>query len=198
MVIPLDELRIADAKRYLFNTKGAFDSFENGSVESEGWIAIGGNPYVDTVGATDGKYAMILPSETSISRPVTYTRSGSVEFDLFVDSMGSGADFELQAAYNQNLGITAPVRFGFSPDGRVFTYDETGARINTSLTVSSDNNTILVEFDAEKGSASLTVNGDTAHIGFFSSKGEAVCFVNVWSRNNTNIAIDRFIMIKNT
>ena len=197
MIIPRDEIRIADAKRYLFNTKGAFDSFENGSVESEGWIAIGGSPYVDSIGATDGRYAMVLPSETSVCRPVTYTRNGSVEFDLFVDNMGSGADIELQAAYNQNVGITAPIRFGFKSDGRIYTYGEEGHQINTPLAVSTKNNTILVKFDAENGTSSLTVNGKTADIGFFSSKGEAVCFVNLWSRNNTNIAIDRFTMIKN-
>ena len=197
MVIPMDEIRIADARRYLLYTKGAYDSFENRSVIDEGWIIIGGTPYVDTMGATDGKYAMVLPSSTSVSRPVTYTKKGSVEFDLYVDRMGSGADIELQAAYNQNTGVTAPVRFGASPDGRIYTYDEAGSRLDTPLTLENGNNTFLVEFDSENGSASLSVNGKKADIGFFSSHGEAICFINVWSRNDTSVSVDRFIMIKN-
>ena len=76
------------------------------------------------------------------------------------------------------------------------TFDGDGGRIDTDLVISFGHNSILVEFDSKSGSTVLSVNGKKADIGFFASRGEAVCFVNLWSRNSTTVAIDRFIMIK--
>ena len=39
-------------------------------------------------------------------------------------------------------------------------------------------------------------NGKSAEIGFHTSRGEAVCFVNIWNRSRSSIAIDRFILEK--
>lgn len=200
---------IENFSNYLYKTKGAFDSFEQGTVESEGWVSVSGTlvepgtgvvpgelPTVTENGATDGKYAMKLGSYTKVSRSVPFTKKGELFFDLSIERLGGGMSLELQSAYNRNPGVAAPIRIQISSTGDVYCYNELNNLIRTSLRVAEGKtHCISVVFDGESGTAVLTIDGKRAEITFNKNVGDYICFVYVDNSYRTSLAIDRFGLV---
>ncbi|MBO5883907.1 MAG: exo-alpha-sialidase [Clostridia bacterium] len=187
------QLYIMNVKDHLFKTKGAFDSFENG-VEAEGWMCQKGKPQISNLGATDGKYAMLLEGLSNPSRSLHHIEKGYVEFDCFVENIGDHVSFELQTAYHDGEGFTAPIRLMANGDGELFcfTAEGTGAYRPLGLKLEAGHNTIRFDFDAEAAYASLTVNGIGADMTYIDGIGDVICFATFFTTNGTKIAIDRF------
>lgn len=200
---------IENFSNYLYQSKGAFDSFEQGDIESEGWVSVSGTPVdpgtsvvpgelpaVTENGATEGKYAMQLGSYTKVSRSVPFTKKGELFFDLSIERLGGGMSLELQSAYNRNPGVAAPVRIWISSTGDVYCYNEQNILSKTSLQVTEGKtHCFSVVFDGESGTAALTIDGKRAEITFNKNVGDYICFVFVDNAYRTSLAIDRFGLV---
>ncbi len=200
---------IENFENYLYKTKGAFDSFESGDLAAEGWITVSGTtvepggsskvpgelPYIGTLGATEGKYALQLGSQTQISRSVPYAEKGELFFDVYVDKWGGGFQVELQSAYNRQPGVSAPIRLWFASNGEVYCYDAAGKLQKTELVAKAGNNQVSVAFDCTAGTATLTVNGQSQSIACNNKVGTYICFVHVNNASGTATAWDRFGLV---
>lgn len=185
---------------FLYKQKGAFDSFESG-VAAEGWFTVSGSVASTPIGATDGSLAMAIGQNTTAVRSITYTEKGSVEFDYHITNFGDEQFIELQATYNNVEGATpvskvrAPIAIKISSDGTVNYIDSNGNAISTGLSLDIGNNTISITFDGNAKKATITVNGDTANIGF-SGNDIYVCYVTIFTKVNAKVSLDRFMVIK--
>lgn len=200
---------IENFSNYLYKTKGAFDSFETGDAASEGWATVSGTtvdpgpdtkvpgelPTIGKTGATDGEYAMQLGSYTEVSRSVPYTQKGEFFFDWYIERLGGGTTFELQAAYNRKANITSPVVLYISSAGDVCYYDSSNILVKTGLKIGAGAHRFSIVFDAEAGTARLTLDGQTVDIAWRTGCGDAVCFFHIRNGNDASVALDRFGLI---
>lgn len=184
-------------------------SFETGAPASEGWATVSGttvDPGPDTkvpgdlpsiwkMGATDGEYAMKLGSYTEVSRSVPYTQKGELFYDWYIERLGGGTTFELQAAYNRKTNITSPIVLFISSAGDVCYYDSSDILIKTELKIGTGAHKISVAFDAQTGTAGLTLDGQTADIAWRADCRDAVCFAHIRNGNGASVALDRFGLI---
>ena len=185
---------------YLFKQKGAFDSFEYG-VTAEGWAIPLGAATASPVGATDGSFAMAIGQNSVVTRSVTYMEKGTVEFDYYATKFGNEHFIELQAAFNNKEGATpvsevrAPIALKIASNGAVYYVDAEGSAKATGLMLSKGNNTISVSFDGNARKATITVNGESASIGF-SGEDNYVCYVTIFTKAEVVVSLDRFTVIK--
>ena len=193
IITPSYRLLIEDVGRFLTETKGAFDSFETGSPAAEGWLSIAGSATRTETGATDGSYAMRVGSGISLSRSLPALREGTLSFDLWVESLGQGADIELQTAFHNRTGKAAPVSLSIDRDGRLYTV-RNGVRTDTGLALSEGQNTLSLTLTGTE-TAALQVNGKTAFVRFDAAVGDTVCFFNIWNHTDTVYCIDRFVVM---
>lgn len=181
---------------YLYKTKGAFDSFENGSAEADGWVSVSGaRPILTTLGATDGKYAMCLRSNSMVSRSVPYLKKGHTFFDLYVKDIRGGLHIELQSAYHRDIHETAPISLYADAQGCVWYYGSDGEQISTGLRLLPGNNTVSIAFDGTAAEAALTVNGQSCTVEFCSGVGDYICFAYLHSGIDSCVAVDRFAVV---
>lgn len=206
VIITNYRILVENFSNYLYKTKGVFDSFESGNLRSEGWVTVSGitihpghdivpgvAPEIVEMGATNGRYAMKLGNQTEVSRSVPYTERGEVFFDCFIEELGKGTVFELQSAYNRKQQhMSSPVRLWINEEGKVLYFNEQGTRCHTGLTVKDGANSISIRFDGPAGTATVTVNGETAPIAFNRRVGAYVCFAHFRNGENTSLAIDSF------
>ncbi|MBO5884081.1 MAG: DUF2341 domain-containing protein [Clostridia bacterium] len=194
------QMYIIGVDDFLYKQKGAFDSFESG-VAAEGWFTVSGSVASTPIGATDGSLAMAIGQNTTAVRSITYMEKGTVEFDYYIDSFGYGQVIELQAAYNNKEGATpiskvrAPIAFQITSKGEVKYINASGEAISTGLYLDIGNNTISISFDGNARSATITVNRDTANIGF-SGNDIYVCYVTIFTKDYVKASLDRFMVIK--
>ena len=186
---------IEDIGRYLTMTKGAFDSFENCLPENEGWLILEGTASITENGATDGNTALQINSNATASRSLPYTEKGTVSFDLFVDNMGKGLQIEFQPAFNQYENRCSALVLIVDGNGNIQSKGTDGRITDTGLKIANGNNTITITFDGSNTQATLTVNGQSATIGFDTSMGNYICNVNIWNQQNTVVCLDRFTVI---
>ena len=186
---------------YLYKTTGAFDSFENGSMETEGWVSVVDSdsegsvaPNLVKTGATDGDYALHIGSHNKLSRSIPQVSRGSAFLDLYVEKLG-GMVIELQTAYHHSPNVCAPISLLIGEDGKISYVDHEGNKRDTGLTVGTGSNRITIDFNGAEDTASLTVNGKTASIAFRTDIGDSVCFAYVYTQNHTSVCLDRFIVI---
>ena len=193
---------VENFSNYLYKTKGAFDSFENGSAEAEGWIPVvdsneelaAAQPTIVRVGATHGNYAMHVGSYSKLSRSIPSVTNGIVSMDLFVEKMG-GMTFELQTAYNSAAGVSAPITLTVDANGAISYSSERGNPKTTGLFLSEGANHISITFNGKQGTATLSVNGKNATILFRRDIGDCICFAYLYTQKNTSVAMDCFTVI---
>lgn len=193
---------VENFNNYLYKTKGAFDSFENGSAEAEGWVPVvdsneelaAAQPTIVRVGATHGDYAMHVGSYSKLSRSIPSVTNGIVSMDLYVEKMG-GMTFELQTAYNTASGVSAPITLIVDANGAISYSSERGNPIATGLYLTKGANSLSITFDGKQGLATLTVNGKDAKILFRQNLGDCICFAYLYTQKNTSIAMDCFTVI---
>lgn len=193
---------VENFSNYLYKTKGAFDSFENGSAEAEGWIPVvdsneelaAAQPTIVRVGATHGNYAMHIGLYSKLSRSIPSVTNGIVSMDLFVEKMG-GMTFELQTAYNSAVGVSAPITLTVDANGAISYSSERGNPKTTGLFLSEGANHISITFNGKQGTATLSVNGKNATILFRRDIGDCICFAYLYTQKNTSVAMDCFTVI---
>ena len=193
---------VENFSNYLYKTKGAFDSFENGSAEAEGWVPVvdsneelaAAQPTIVRVGATHGNYAMHVGSYSKLSRSIPSVTNGIVSMDLFVEKMG-GMTFELQTAYNSAAGVSAPITLTVDANGAISYSSERGNPKTTGLFLSEGANHISITFNGKQGTATLSVNGKNATILFRRDIGDCICFAYLYTQKNTSVALDCFTVI---
>ena len=193
---------VENFSNYLYKTKGAFDSFENGSAEAEGWIPVvdsneelaAAQPTIVRTGVTHGNYAMHIGSYSKLSRSIPSVTNGIVSMDLFVEKMG-GMTFELQTAYNSAAGVSAPITLTVDANGAISYSSERGNPKTTGLFLSEGANHISITFNGKQGTATLSVNGKNATILFRRDIGDCICFAYLYTQKNTSVAMDCFTVI---
>ena len=193
---------VENFSNYLYKTKGAFDSFENGSAEAEGWVPVvdsneelaAAQPTIVRMGATHGNYAMHVGSYSKLSRSIPSVTNGIVSMDLFVEKMG-GMTFELQTAYNSAAGVSAPITLTVDANGAISYSSERGNPKTTGLFLSEGANHISITFNGKQGTATLSVNGKNATILFRRDFGDYICFAYLYTQKNTSVAMDCFTVI---
>jgi len=156
---------VEDFHDYFYRTKGAYDSFEHGTVKYEGWEASVGTATLADEKASDGKYSMKLVNAVA-GRSIPYIQEGVISMDLYVDST-SDFTVELQSAFSNSYGKGAPV--GFEVNGYDITF--LGADTVSSLKLKDGWNTVTFALDLDgtgalarsnTASATLSVNGGEA------------------------------------
>ncbi len=156
---------VEDFHDYFYRTKGAYDSFEHGTVKYEGWEASVGTATLADEKASDGKYSMKLVNAVA-GRSIPYIQEGMISMDLYVDS-DSDFTVELQSAFSNSYGKGAPV--GFEVNGYDITF--LGADTVSGLKLKDGWNTVTFVLDLDgtgalarsnTASAMLSVNGGEA------------------------------------
>ena len=146
-------MRLENFYDYFYRTKGAYDSFESGSVRYEGWETAMGTADISAAQASEGDYSMAL--DTAIAtRSIPYLQNGSVSLDLYVDGT-SEFSVELQSAFSKVYGKGAPL--GFMVKNSVITF--LGAASPSDITLKNGWNTVSFDLTLDSASASVSVNG---------------------------------------
>ncbi len=186
-------LLVEDFERYLYLTKGAFDSFEGGNLRYEGWQLSAGNAEADGDRASAGNYSMRLDENTMVSRSIPYFTDGTLSLDLYFDDLGDGFDLELQAAYSSRLNTASPIALRVGGDGSLCFYGENKLLFPTGLALSPGWNTLRIRVDLDNGEACFSLNGGSeSELPVASQLGAYVCFVNLWTGEGTSVFVDRF------
>lgn len=129
------EMYVRDIENLLLKTKGAFDSFEYGSVIDRSFVETDsdGNPVtrnhfdcldgwttsgttssfsIGTLGATDGNYALSFGANSIVSRTLHYMEKGKISFDYYLPSDFSGSTtIELQSGFSTKKSIET-IKYG--------------------------------------------------------------------------------------
>jgi hypothetical protein len=185
---------IINADDYLYKTRGGFDSFED-SVKAEGWLVSRGAAISSEIGATDGNKAMYVGSDTHLTRSIHYIEEGTVEFDAYMVSAGESFTFELQSAYNNLQGYySSPLRITTDSEGNL--YSNGTKKTDLGLKLNVGDNTVRIDFNGNKKSATITVNGETAELEWVGNDNY-VGFATIWTGASTGVAIDRLTFIRN-
>ena len=202
------KIYVYNADDFLYKTKGAFDSFEDGLV-FDGWQFARGGASTTTVGATDGEKALSLLSNSVISRSLHYIEKGYISFDLFVGSF-TELDIELQAGFNDqckrtykanneqqklNAPLLPPVALSADETGSIYYLNESGVKTPLGLSLKTGNNTVKIDFDGEGDTVNITVNGESKSIAVM-GEDINVSFFTVFTSASSGYSIDRFIAVK--
>ncbi len=206
LVIQNQFILVENFDNYLYKTKGAYDSFEIGSTEAEGWVTVSGTeqdpgntfvpgdiPFITTKGATAGDYAMGMGSQTYVSRSIPYVEKGEIFFDLYYSSFGNGTTVNFQSAYNyDDPSVSSPMRIALNSAGEVCYYKADGTMVKTALKAKEGDNSFTLSFDLPAKTATLTVNGQSVEIDVDENDGAYLCFVNIVNGVKTSNALDNF------
>ena len=178
-------MRVEDFTDYFYRTKGAYDSFEHGTVKFEGWDATGGKVTLSDEVSTEGSYSMKFNGGTAV-RSIPYLQDGTVSMKLYVAD-SSHLSVNLQSAYSKTEGKCAPL--GFSVDNYAITFF--GAEAASGLTLQEGWNTVTFDLSLNAGTATVTVNGETSRIPVDTAIGNYVCYVTVMAASV--IYVDEFL-----
>lgn len=103
--------------------------------------------------------------------------SGTVAFDLYLDSLDAVLELELESAYGTEYGLTAPIVLRVEK-GQVYFGDSDEA---SGLTLNQGWNRTVFELDltAEVPSAVMSLGGATAEVPVNSQIGDYICYVDI-------------------
>ena len=149
-------MRITDFDKWFTRTKGAYDSFEHGTVKYEDWDIFAGAVSATKAMSTDGNWSMHCERITSFTRNVPYLQDGKISFNIYVCEKPLKLNLELQSAlhFNEGTGV-APV--GIEIDDNVVTF--LGSSEDTGLTLQQGWNTIVIDLELSNGKAAFQLNG---------------------------------------
>lgn len=183
-------LTVSSFTDYFFRTKGAYDSFEDTTVKYEGWSATGGMVTVSGEHAMEGTKSMLIAGAASAARSIPYLQSGTVAFDLYLDSLEELFELELESAYGTEYGLAAPIALRVEK-GQVYFGDSDEA---SGLTLNQGWNRIVFELDltAEVPSAVMRVGGAIAEVPVNSQIGDYICYVDIRNTGVVDLYLDAF------
>lgn len=173
---------VSDLTKFLYLTKGAYDSFESATPKYEGWITYKGSVGLSDDKASHGKYSMFVQINSTISRSVPYFKKGEISFDVFVEE-GTKASFELQPAFSKDSGKYAYL--GVEING--FKLSAGGETID----LTSGWNRIKIDIGSN---AVISANGETIEIALNKTVGDYVCYAVFFT--NSSVYIDGFKVVE--
>ncbi len=188
-------IRIDDFEDYFYRTRGAYDSFENSTVEYEGWSPTGGMVNVSTDKATDGEKSMLFTPSACAVRSIPYIQNGEISFDLWIeDTKNVHIELELESAYSDVYGEAAPI--GMTIDASGITFLGADKAADAGLKNGWNHFSFALSLLADKPSASLTVNGSkTLDVPVNTEIGDYVTFVDVCTFGANATYLDAFLVI---
>jgi len=165
-------LMIQDFDKWFTRTKGAYDNFEHGTVQYEGWNSPTNGVELSMVNAR-GKYSMKLLPNASVTRSIPYLQNGSISLDLFV-AEDSNFTLELQSAYSRIYGdVAMPIGLRVE-NGELYLNNET----TPVATLAIGWNTLTFGLELTEDKANLSVNGGEAiNIPVISEAGDYICYI---------------------
>ena len=183
-------MRVEDFNDYFYRTKGAYDSFEHGTIKYEAWETTTGAAEISDAHASEGDYSMKLTTGTVV-RSVPYLQDGTVEMDIYVDGTQS-FKVDLQSAYSNVHGKGAPVAIHVVNNAVYFS----GSDAFTGLTMQQGWNKLVFEVDldvAATANATFSLNGSApVAMPVNLNIGDYICFVTVMCSDE--IWVDSFLL----
>ena len=177
-------MRVDHFTDYFFRTRGAYDSFEHSSVKYEGWDVTAGTVDVSGEQAAEGSRSMKLEDDSSAVRSIPYLQNGSVSLALYAETAAADLTLELESAYGTEFGKAAPIALQIT-DGII---GDTGLRLQKGW------NSISFDLMLTEGTASITVNGETASLTPALSLGDYICYVDL-NIGSTPCYVDDFTVV---
>lgn len=182
-----DRILIEDFDNWFWKTKGAYDTFDYGVSEADGWITVSGErPVLHPLNK-----GMYLGSETKLSRSIPFVQSGTAFFDFHMNCIEGGLYLELQSAYHRDPVKAAPITLHIDSQGYTY-YNANSEWIDTGMILKQGANTISISFDGNSETANLTVNGEEREITFNASVGKYICFAYLYCGTNIDVRLDCF------
>ena len=182
---------VEDFDLWFTRTKGAYDSFEKGTLKGEGWNRVLGSVDVSSEIARD-KYAMKLGSAAMAIRSIPYLQDGTLSLDIYVTS-GSSFTVELQSAHTRYYdSISVPIALRVE-GGKLY--------FNSSATASGEVqegwNTLTFQLGLSTDEATLSVNGGAAiEVPLKENFDDYICFINIGTAENSTIYVDELLVIE--
>jgi len=182
---------VEDFDAWFTRTKGAYDSFEKGTLKGEGWNRVLGSVDVSSENAR-GKYAMKLGSAAMTIRSIPYLQDGTLSLDIYVTS-GSSFTVELQSAHTRYYDeISVPIALRVE-GGKLY--------FNSSATASGEVqegwNTLTFQLGLSTDEATLSVNGGAAiEVPLKENFDDYICFVNIGTAADSTIYVDELLVIE--
>jgi len=179
---------VQDFDQWLTRTKGAYDDFEHGTVQYEGWVTNMGKTELSTLN-TQGKYSMKVNAFTNVTRSVPYLQDGKVSIDIFV-AADSSFNLALQSAYSPRYTDQAtPIRMRVEA-GKLYLADGTQAIGD----LKEGWNTLTFDLELTKDKAALAINdGAFVNIPMAADADDYVCYITL--NANSVIYVDELLVI---
>ena len=188
------QMYVINVDDFIHKTKGAFDSFENGML-ADGWQKVLGSAIVSSAGATDGEKALLINSNSTISRSLHYMEEGTISFDYTVlrDDI---VHIELQTAFNNLKNVTAPIRIISDANGNLYSVvSASGNSTSLGIKLEEGANEISISFNGNEKNAEITVNGTTKPLGYIGNDAY-ISYITIFTGINAQVALDKFIAIR--
>ena len=157
-------MRVDDFTDFFYRNKGAYDSFEHGTVKYEGWDIVAGSAAVSPEQQYDGAYSVKLQGATAV-RSVPYMQRGSISLQVYPTS-NADLTISLQAAYSNVTDRSAPVNVVIPGDALV---------LNQWNAVE-----IRLDLTGESFAVTATVAGKEVTPQICAAAGNYVCFVTLF------------------
>ena len=179
-------LYISDFDKWYTRTKGAYDNFEHGTVQYEGWSGVRGVVELSEFNA-QGKYSMRLDNKASATRSVPYLQDGKISIDVFV-AADSVFTLALQNAYTNIYGVAMPV--GVRVEGLNLYLNEQTTSVGT---LKEGWNTLTFDLKLTEDQATVAVNDGKAINIPMADAGDYVCYITFGAE--TEIFVDELLVI---
>ncbi len=176
-------MKINNFSDYFYRTKGAYDSFEHGTIHADGWVNVIGEATVTSARATEGTKAMLAPAGVIATRSIPYLQNGTISLDIWAGS-GVNAAIELQPAFATTAEKCCVAKLQIN--GTTLTCG------GATLTLNEGWNKIDLELTLTEGTATIAANGGAAQAVTVSDKGDYVCYVTLFPQSD--LYIDAFLV----
>ncbi len=178
-----------DFDTWYTRTKGAYDDFEHGVVQYEGWSVLGGSAELTTANA-QGKYSMKIGANGSVvTRSIPGTSDGKISVDVFVAENGKFT-LSLQNAFNPAYtDLATPFRLRVE-DGRLYQGEETTAiaELNAGW------NTLTFDLGLTGDKASVAINdGKAVDLKINTAELDYICYITFIAE--TDILVDELLVV---
>lgn len=183
-------MRVDNFAQYLYQTKGAYDSFEGSTAKYEGWDYAGtGTAVRSDEQASAGSYSMKISDMVSVSRSVPSVQKGTLSFDLYCTN-DNNVSIDLQNAFTTVHNKVSPIAVEIV-NGKV-----TFGGADSGLTVEDGWNSFSFQLDLANGQATLTLNDGEAVTVPVNTDGvdDYVAFVTVTSNKKGTVYLDEFLL----
>lgn len=182
-------MRVEDFGDFFYRTKGAYDSFEHGTIRYEGWEITSGDGALTTEWASDGSSSMKLTNAIA-ARSIPSIEQGTISMDIYATD-AANFSVELQAAYSNVSGQGAPV--GIRVENGVITFFGEDTASGLSLAQGKNTLTFELNLNAAQPYATFTLNDNApVSIPVRTEIGDYVNFLTIM--NSGSLMVDNVLV----